>query len=326
MKEDDIEDLFKKSFEDYEPEVKPSVWKNIQVWLKWGSLAFLFNTILNKIGISTVIAVVSSIAIIGTAIVMNRNNKSTDHANDSKTEIIKTSTSAEEPAIIEFQKTENANASIDNKAKSTNNNANSEAESANTIKKSTKEENEKISIENHVTVKEPIAAIIASQHEGTAPLIVNFSNAGSGEVKKWTFDDGKTPSTNPNPVHVFEAPGVYFVGLLSTNGYGKMAADSVKIEVKESPSASAKPKEFSPNGDGKMDVFVFKSKNIASMNAKIFDSNGVLVYKSDGTDAGWDGKDIQGKDSKEEIYFYSISAQGVNGKKYDQTGSIKLTR
>jgi gliding motility-associated-like protein len=322
MKEDDIEDLFKKSFKDYEPEVKPSVWKNIRVWLKWGGLAFFFNTILNKIGISTVVAVISSIAIIGTAVVLNRNNKSADNTNDSKTEIIKTSTSIEHPTITETSNTENKNAAIDNEIKASDNKTNTALEATNTIAASTKKDDKKSGPSTEVS-NEPIAVITASINSGNIPLIVDFSNTGTGKICKWAFTDGKNTSAESSPVHVFEAPGIYSVILTSTNAKGKTAVDTLKVEAKGSATA---PKDFSPNGDGKLDVFVFKSKNIASMNAKVYDKNGTLVYKSEGKDAGWDGKDTQGKEAKEGIYFYSISAQGVNGKKYDQTGSIKLAR
>ena len=127
-------------------------------------------------------------------------------------------------------------------------------------------------------------------------------------------------------MHVFETPGIYSVVLTSTNNKGQTAIDSIKVEVTGNSSISSIPKDFSPNGDGVLDVFVFQTKNIAAMSAKIFDKKGTVVYKSESTDAKWDGKDLQGKDAKEGIYFYIINAEGVDGKKYEPKGSINLAR
>ena len=81
MKKDEIEDLFKKSFDNYEAEVSPSVWKNIRVWLKWGGLAFLFNSILNKLGFNVIITIVTAIvAVVGTVGIMNWTHKTPETA------------------------------------------------------------------------------------------------------------------------------------------------------------------------------------------------------------------------------------------------------
>lgn len=59
MKKNELEDIFKDSFENFEAEVSPSVWKNVQTALKGAGIGLLGKTILNKIGANTIIAVVS---------------------------------------------------------------------------------------------------------------------------------------------------------------------------------------------------------------------------------------------------------------------------
>jgi gliding motility-associated-like protein len=201
-----------------------------------------------------------------------------------------------------------------------------ELNSTNTIADASKKDKKKIESVINKFSEEPIASISASPVGGTVPLIVNLTNTGTGKVNKWTFSDGKKANTASNPVHVFETPGVYSVILSSINADGKTATDSIKVEVTGNSSITSIPTEFSPNGDGVLDVFVLQSKNIAHMNAKIFDKKGTVVYKSEGIDARWDGNDLQGKKAKEGIYFYLINAEGVDGKKYEQKGSINLTR
>ena len=82
MKKDDIEDLFKKSFEDFEADVNPGVWKNIQTGLKGAGLGIFGKILLNKIGTSALVAVVSSgVAVVTTVVVMNWTGKPADRSN-----------------------------------------------------------------------------------------------------------------------------------------------------------------------------------------------------------------------------------------------------
>lgn len=191
-----------------------------------------------------------------------------------------------------------------------------------------KNDNKKIESVNTSSSEEPVAAISASPSSGTTPLIVNLLNSGTGKVNKWTYNDGKAAVTGSNPVHVFETPGVYTITLNSKDAAGKTAIDSVKIEVKSNPSLSTAPLEFSPNGDGMMDKLAFGNPKItfAYLSVKIFDKEGKVFYKSDSINAKWDGKDLLGNKAKEGTYFYKLNAEGANGKKFEQKGSINLTR
>src|ERR1700746_653568 len=72
MKKDELEDMFKKSFENFEAEVNPGVWKNIQTGLRGAGLGVLAKMLLNKIGTNAIVAIVSSAAtVVGTVLVMN---------------------------------------------------------------------------------------------------------------------------------------------------------------------------------------------------------------------------------------------------------------
>jgi hypothetical protein len=76
MKKNNIEDLFKDSFENFEAEVSPNVWTNIKTAMKGVGIGLLGKALLNKIGTSTIVAVVSSAAaVISTVVVMNWGGK-----------------------------------------------------------------------------------------------------------------------------------------------------------------------------------------------------------------------------------------------------------
>ena len=72
MKKNNLEDLFIDSFENFEADVNPSVWKNVQTGLKGASLGLLGKMLINKLGSSAIVAIVSSAAaVLTTVFVMN---------------------------------------------------------------------------------------------------------------------------------------------------------------------------------------------------------------------------------------------------------------
>ncbi len=74
--ENDVEDLFKESFRDFEAEVNPGIWKNIQTGLKGAGIGFLIRSIFNKMGSTTLVATISSVSvIIATVLITNFTGK-----------------------------------------------------------------------------------------------------------------------------------------------------------------------------------------------------------------------------------------------------------
>jgi len=50
-KNDNLEDLFKDSFEDFEADVKPKTWDNIQAALKGAGIGIFIKTLINNFNI-----------------------------------------------------------------------------------------------------------------------------------------------------------------------------------------------------------------------------------------------------------------------------------
>jgi PKD repeat protein len=67
----------------------------------------------------------------------------------------------------------------------------------------------------------PVASFTASAVTGRRPLVVQFTDASTNTPTSWawSFGDGNT-STAQNPVHTFNAPGLYIVSLTATNASG----------------------------------------------------------------------------------------------------------
>jgi gliding motility-associated-like protein len=86
---------------------------------------------------------------------------------------------------------------------------------------------------------------------------------------------------------------------------------------------------FTPNGDGVNDLyFLQRSSNISKINASIYDRWGNKVYEvtSESGQVEWDGNTMTGKQAPSGTYFYIITAQGKDGKTYDEKGSLSLIR
>jgi len=332
MEKREIEDIFKDSFEDFEPEVNPSVWKNVQTGLKGAGLGVLAKTILNKIGANAVVAVVSSaIAVVSTVVVMNWTGNSKGAGVAKKTLNPKKIT-VESPKPVPVEAIKNFLTDYNNTSKAADKTDKKESPIPMLVKESLSATNlnpkDKKKLESVINKYsgEQIASIFPSTVGGPVPLIVNLINNGTGKINKWSFNDGSKSITSTNPIKVFDVPGVYTISLLSTDANGKSAVDSVKIEVTGNSSMSAFSNEFSPDGDGINDVFVFNSKNIVNYSVVIFDKKGNTVYNYTGIDGKWNGTTLKGTKAKEGIYFYILSAIGADGKKYDQSGKIKLIR
>lgn len=327
-KNDNLEDLFKDSFEDFEADVKPKTWDNIQAALKGAGIGIFIKTLINKIGTNTIIAVVSSAAtVIGTVMIMNwtgsGSKKETVSGNLNTTTAPKTEEITNNNTV--------SNSVLDNSANSSNSTplANKTTTSANTTNSAAIDtKKSKAELENVVKEIESksIASINSSVVAGAVPLIVNLSNIGAGKINKWDFGDGKTAKNISNPVHVYDVPGIYTVVLSSTTIDGKTKNDSIKIEVYGNSSLSSIPTTFTPNDDGDHDFFIINSENIKGMNATILEGNGTIVYSYKGVEIKWDGRNKKGEKAKEGIYYYIIDAEGIDGKKIEKKGSVKLTR
>ena len=323
MKEDDnIEDLFKDKFKDFEADVKPDVWKNVQTALKGFGLGFLIKSLINKIGTSTLIAVASSVVtVISTVMVMNwSGDKKTDIAENKPATtkaVVENTVPNTTNNIVAKEEVKPVVEPVENK--------NATVESNPTTKNNSVDKEEMKSVINKYS-KTPVADISASPVAGELPLQVSLMNKGTGKVNKWIYGDSKQVETENSPIHFYNQAGIYTVKLFSTDADGKTSVDSTKIEVVGNPSISSAPTEFSPNGDHVLDEFAVNAPNIKDMDVVIFDAKGNIVYQWKGVDGKWNGKNINGKDAKEGIYYYIIKGVGFQGKEYGQKGSIKLTR
>ena len=172
---------------------------------------------------------------------------------------------------------------------------------------------------------ELVASIIASPVGGYAPLDVYFSNPATRGSVLWNFGDGTT-SEDFSPSHTFNEYGTYTIELVVTAANGEKKKDYRIIEVEPNSAITVLPNVFTPNGDGMNDFCTVKGKNLAVFQMKVFNRAGHVIFESQSIDNSWDGRGKSGENIPPGTYFYLISARGIDGKVYEHTGPITLSR
>jgi gliding motility-associated-like protein len=85
------------------------------------------------------------------------------------------------------------------------------------------------------------------------------------------------------------------------------------------------PDAFSPNGDGRNDVFEVKGAFLNSFQMLIYNRWGEVVFKSDRAEEGWDGT-INGTPAPAGSYMYRAEIRDDTGVPFVKTGTLLLMR
>jgi gliding motility-associated-like protein len=136
---------------------------------------------------------------------------------------------------------------------------------------------------------------------GTAPYTYLWSNGNSG------------PELQNVPA------GQYTVTITDNNG----CIDTASVVLAE-PAVLELPTGYSPNDDGKNDLFVVHGINAYPNNQLVvFNRWGNEVYSADGYSNTWNGKNKDGKDLPAGTYFVVLT---INGGAITRNGYVDLRR
>jgi len=187
-----------------------------------------------------------------------------------------------------------------------------------------------------ITQTQLSADFVADSVEGFVPFTVNFTYTGFGaSTYDWDFGDGSQHSTQQNPSHVYQDMGTYYAILVINSGAPNYCESEHQIVIEAmQPSSMLVPNIFTPNADGKNDVFQIESEGIKTIDIAIFNRWGKKVYDLNANDftVVKEKKDIWNGTSKSEgvcadgTYFYIIDAVGYDKKEYHLQGTISLLR
>src|SRR5690606_26046673 len=126
----------------------------------------------------------------------------------------------------------------------------------------------------------------------------------------WAFGDGTT-SPETNPLHLYKKTGSYQVCLQAKNRYGCVDKKCRTVEAEIYPAIGV-PTGFSPNGDGSNDILFVKGAAVETLNFKVYNRWGELVFETDDIKKGWDGT-FKGKPQEMDAYAWTLSGTFVDG-------------
>lgn len=157
-------------------------------------------------------------------------------------------------------------------------------------------------------------------------------NAAKGH---WYFGDYTDTLYFPkmNPIHKYPTENVqggqsFDVKLSIVNQYG--CPDSITKTIHFNPEWTFYvPNAFSPNGDGKNEVFYGTGVGIIEKEMWIFDRWGLEIFHSTNLNGTWDGK-VQSGTSEElvqqDVYVWVIKVKEVFGKTHKYMGHVTVVR
>lgn len=152
-------------------------------------------------------------------------------------------------------------------------------------------------------------------------------NGSPVSTYNWDFGNGES-SADPAPATSYPDTGIFTVRLTVIDQYGCIDSTSNPVEVLNEPTLYL-PSAFSPNGDGKNDIYKIYGIGISEIEFIVYNRWGDAVYATTDLDQafniGWDGK-FKGKLLPPTVFAYSIYVRYVTGVEYYAAGSLTLER
>ncbi|MBA2610624.1 MAG: gliding motility-associated C-terminal domain-containing protein [Bacteroidetes bacterium] len=177
-----------------------------------------------------------------------------------------------------------------------------------------------------LNVSDVVASFIPESNYVDYPGTLTFTNTSSGATSiAWDLGNGQT-STNSVTTASYEHPGKYLVALVAQNGMGCMDTTYYVIEAGCGKGDFYMPNTFTPNGDGLNDAYqILGGSCVTQFVGSVFDRWGTEIYKWKNIGDIWDGN-YGGKQVEIGVYNYLITYTLYNGKVFNKTGHIAITR
>ena len=169
--------------------------------------------------------------------------------------------------------------------------------------------------------RDPADPILLSQAN------LQFINESQGAVAyQWDFGVLGGVSNEENPTFEYDQTGVFTV-VLTAFDQNFSCPDTASLTFEILPDGKVwTPSAFSPNNDGKNDIFYVVGEGIVNIEVLIFDRWGRLITTLNSLADGWNGFDDQGNRVQEGVYVYAIKAELNTGKRFEKGGTITLVR
>ena len=174
-----------------------------------------------------------------------------------------------------------------------------------------------------INVANPKASFTTDVNGATPNQPIQYTNNSVGaDAYSWDFDDGEF-SAEESPSHAFAEEGLFKVVLTATykNVCPDTASKTFGIYTWDVGNV------FTPNGDGKNDVYSVISKGIGDIHATVYNRWGRKVFEWFNVNDGWDGRvSATGAEAPAGTYFIVIRITDLSGIETIEKKSIELIR
>ena len=174
----------------------------------------------------------------------------------------------------------------------------------------------------------PTAAFTFAPNPPIENILTTFTNLSENATRyKWLFGDGDSLNTvrrDTTVRHQYNETGTFNACLIAYNQFGCPDTTCQPVRTIVNPLLDV-PNAFTPNGDGVNDRAVVIGFGIAKMDFRIYNRQGLLMFRSNDRRIGWNGI-FQGKAQPMDVYAYTLDVEFVDGKKLKKKGDITLLR
>jgi gliding motility-associated-like protein len=151
-------------------------------------------------------------------------------------------------------------------------------------------------------------------------LCVNYT--GPGNTLVWTFEGVSFTAMSSLTCFTLGDSGNYCAHLRVSDQHG--CSDTSYLCVHAIRPSYNIPNVFTPNGDGKNDVFRIRSTGMKSLHCTLYDRWGRKIYEWEGINGYWDGQTSGGILASDGTYYYVADLVDENDKSYREAGFVQL--
>jgi gliding motility-associated-like protein len=154
------------------------------------------------------------------------------------------------------------------------------------------------------------------------PNILFISESEDIENSSWDLGEGTTIVDEMSFWHTYTDTGKYEITYLVNNQFN--CTDTLRATLIINPVYQIFiPTSFTPNNDGKNDIFQPYVNGTNKYTITIFNRWGGIVFQKE--NGGWDGT-INGAKAQDGVYTYSIIAHDFKNKPFTYTGILSLLK